>query len=217
MGCRGVFLALKSWMESSRHSPAVVGRNSISSHRSRQNAFNCSVMAFHFLNPLFANTCRCSNASRLFLTRPCPHLQAENEGYEKRRKTGGCLKRKHQGYIFNCLGQATGSAAKWLGDRCVFTNMADEVMVQGGIFANWIMWGQCINGMNGIWSHVQELNAVVFVCQLKIWLSQHETGQEAWGWNWCECLCVCMCVCVRVCEREKVECVCVCVPACVQV
>lgn len=94
----GVFLALRNWMESSRHGPAVVGRNSISSHRSTQNAFNCSVMAFHFfLRPLFANTYRCSNAVRLFLTRPCPHPHAGNEGYEERRKPGGLLKKKTSG------------------------------------------------------------------------------------------------------------------------
>lgn len=107
-----VFLALRSWDAAPRYGPAVVGRNSISSHRSRQNAFNCSVMAFHFLKALFANTYRCSNTARLFLTRPCPHVQAENEGYEERRKQGGRLKRKHQGYILNSLGHATVSAAK---------------------------------------------------------------------------------------------------------
>lgn len=94
---RGVFLALRSWVESSRRGPAAAGRNSISSHRSRQNAFNCSVMAFHFLSPLFANTYRCSKTAQLFLTRPCPHLRAENEGYEERWETGGLLKKKTSG------------------------------------------------------------------------------------------------------------------------
>lgn len=128
---RGVFLALRGWMESSRNGPAVVGRNSISSHKSRQNAFNCSVMAVHFLNPLFANTYRCSNAARLFLTRPCPHLQAENEAYEERQKTGGCSKRKHRGYIFKFSQACHSLHCQMIGRLlCFYTNMADEVMVQ---------------------------------------------------------------------------------------
>lgn len=48
-------------------------------------------------------------------------------------------------------------------------------------FANWIMRGRRISGMNRIWSHVQELKAAMFVCQLKMWQSRHETRQETRG------------------------------------
>lgn len=46
-------------------------------------------------------------------------------------KNRGLLKRKHQGYVLNSLRHATVSTAKWLGDCRVFTNIVDEVMVQG--------------------------------------------------------------------------------------
>lgn len=99
-------------------------------------------MAFHFLNPLFlANTFRRLSAPRLFLTRPCPQLQAEHEAHEERRRTGGLFKKKgkHQGYVLKSLGHATVSTAKQSRDCCVFTNMVNEVMVQTIILANWIM------------------------------------------------------------------------------
>lgn len=127
------FLALSITVGPSNHGTAVVLCNSISIHGSRQYAFNCSVMAF------FLHT------HALFLTTP----PLQNESYEEWQKTGGCSKTKHQGYILNCLGHAALSTAKLLGDCCVFTNMAGEVM-QRIMLANWIMWGQCINGMNGI-------------------------------------------------------------------
>lgn len=62
------------------------------------------------------------------------------------------------------------------------------------IFANWIIWGQYIRGMNGIWNHVQELNAMVFVCQLKnltkpAWASAGNTGLKRA--RWCKTVCVC--------------------------
>lgn len=123
-----IFLALD---ESSRHGAAVLACNLISSHGSTQNTFNCNGMAFHFLNVLYKNTYRSPNAAWLFLTRPYPHLQTEIEEYEERRKTGGYLKRKHQGYVLNSLRHATVSTAKRLGDCRVFTNTVDEVMVQG--------------------------------------------------------------------------------------
>lgn len=97
MGCRGVFLALRSWMESSRHSPAVVGRNSISSHRSRQNAFNCSVMAFHFLNPLFRQHIPLLECCSAIFNKTLP----PSAGWKRRvwgeMKNRGLLKKKTSG------------------------------------------------------------------------------------------------------------------------
>lgn len=153
-GSRRVFLALRGCMESSRLSPAVVRRNLISSHRSRQNAFNCSVMTFHFLNPLFfANTYRSSNAARLFLNKTLPPSagwkwrvwgETKNRGLLKKKTSGICLKLSQAYHALLC--QMIGRLL------CFYKHggWGHGARRERGIFANWIMWGQRINGMNGI-------------------------------------------------------------------
>lgn len=94
---QGVFLALRSWMESSRHGPAVVGRNSISSHRSRQNAFNCSVMAFNFFNPLFANTYRWFECCSVIFNKTLPPSEGWKWGLWRETKNRGLFRKKTSG------------------------------------------------------------------------------------------------------------------------
>lgn len=144
-----------------------------------------------------------------FYQDPCPHLQAENKKHKKSQKTGGWKeqeKEKHQQYIWNPLGHVRFPTTKRFGDCCFSKHCRWGHSASGetDIFASWIWWGNCINKMNGIWSHVQELNTMVFVYQLKIWLSQQRSGKRC-----TELKFVWVCISVRVCGSQC-ESACVC-------
>lgn len=128
----------------------------------------------------------------LFLTIPLiPICRRRRMGDEKQ---GDCYRNKHQRYFWNSPSPDIPCTNDVIGRLFFlvffffffFANMehgftASYPVGKTDTFANWIMRGRHIGGMNRIWGHVQELKAAMFVCQLKMWQSRHETQQETRG------------------------------------
>lgn len=193
-------------MENSRHDPPVAGHNLISKHGSRYNALY--FRPFVFFNLIFANTY--DSVLFVFFTKiPARICRLKTKSIRRDKKTGGWKeqeKEKHQQYIWNPLSHVRFPTTKRFGDCCFSKHgrWGHSASGETDIFASWIWWGNCINKMNGIWSHVQELNTMVFVYQLKIWLSQQWSGKRC-----TELKFVWVCISVRVCGSQC-ESACVC-------